>query len=455
MSATESTPAELLGVDPAALPLIRSWANDVGGLDQATAAALIAVPPVRTGLAVPSGATTLSIPVTGDLEQLSVVAWFRSGDRRDLGVGLTLVGNRWTATLPASSSGLRMLSVTLAESTDYATRHQHKIGEGVTDVAVLSGRVEPRGAVFRGRRPAPGRRGTWAGWGSDTAQVAAATDRLTIAYSLTGELVVVRAASGPVVQIPVLVDPATAARAVGGVLELASSGASPLRLHVVGTLPRFPTTGASFVVADVGALADQLDAREPGTGSVAELWVWAPDRASADLARVLALPPYDRLTVALRSQREAGLRSDPLAVGAQSLLTFSALLAMVVALLALVLLVLAERRDESAELYAWESDGVAPSTLRLSLFVRALAVVAVALPAGLLTGLVLSRVTTTLVALTAVGTTPRPPLVLSVGPLWVSGVLGVGLVVAILASGGVALGALRERLPMRPEQDLR
>ena len=34
-------------------------------------------------------------------------------------------------------------------------------------------------------------------------------------------------------------------------------------------------------------------------------------------------------------------------------------------MLAVVLLVLAERRDEAAELYAWESDGVAPRTLRL------------------------------------------------------------------------------------------
>ena len=454
VSSAEATPVEVIGVDPAALPLIRSWAHVVGGLDPVAVGHLIETPGSAAGIPVPAGAVSLSIPATGDLEQLSVVVWFRSGEGRDYGVTLTLTGNRWAATLPVARTGLTLMSMTLAESVEYATHHQHVVGEGLNDVPLLTGRMSLGAPQFR-PEDGPATSGSWTGWGSDGARVVSTQDTLTISYGFTGALVVVRPLVEGAQPVPVLVDPATAARAHAGLLELAGTGSEPLQLRVVGTLPRFPTAGPAFILADSQALADALDARQPGTGSVAELWLWAPDQQTAALATAVTLPPYDRLTVSLRSERESTLRADPVAAGAQSLLTFSAVLALLVGLLALVLLVLAERRDESAELYAWESDGVSPGTLRGSLFVRALAVLAVALPAGVVTGLILSRVTTTLVALTAVGTTPRPPLTLSVGPLWVAGVLGVGALLGVVASGGVAMSALRERLPRRPEQDLR
>ena len=454
VSSSEATPVEVVGVDPAALPLIRSWAHVAGGLDPAAVGHLIETPRVSTGIPVPSGAVTLSIRATGDLEQLSVVVWFRSGEGRDYGVTLTLAGKRWAATLPDTRTGLTLISMTLAESVDYATHHQHLVGEGLNDQPLLTGRML-LGAPQFGPEDGPSTRGSWTGWGSEGARVVSTADTLTISYGFTGALVVVRPLVEGAQPLPVLVDPGTAARARGGLLELAGGGNAPLQLRVVGTLPRFPTAGPAFILADARALAEALDARQPGTGSVAELWLWAPDQQTGAQATALAQPPYDRLTVNLRSERELTLRTDPVAAGAQSLLTFSALLALLVGVLALVLLVLAERRDESAELYAWESDGVSPGTLRGSLFVRALAVLAVALPAGVVTGLVLSQVTTTLVALTAVGTTPRPPLTLSVGPLWVAAVIGTGALLGVVASGGVAMSALRERMPRRPEQDLR
>jgi hypothetical protein len=220
---------------------------------------------------------------------------------------------------------------------------------------------------------------------------------------------------------------------------------------VVGVLPRFPTVGASFVVADEGALAARLDSREPGTGAVDELWLWAPDASGPALARSLAQPPFDRLAVALRSAEQDRLVADPLARGAAGLLVTSAMLALAVAVLAVVLLVVADRRDEAAELYAWEADGLAPRALRRSLFVRAAAVVLLAVPAGLLVGLVLTRATASIVTVTAVGTTPTPPLALSVGPAWVGAVLGAGLVVALGAAAAVAASSLREPLPVPPD----
>jgi hypothetical protein len=232
------------------------------------------------------------------------------------------------------------------------------------------------------------------------------------------------------------------------------SGDRPVPARVVRVLPRFPTAGTRFAVADVHALADVMDAAEPGTGSVSELWLWAPDGGAKTLAASLSAAPFDRLSVDLRQARQDQLAGDPVARGAAGVLTVSALAALLVAGFALVLLVVAERRDESAELYAWEGDGVPPRTLRASLFARAAAVVAGAVPAGLLVGLALSRVTAALVQVTAVGTAPVPPLRLATGPGWIAAVLAIGLAAGLAVSGVVAALALRERLPRRPDEDL-
>jgi hypothetical protein len=283
--------------------------------------------------------------------------------------------------------------------------------------------------------------------------VTATADSLAIGYQFTGSRIIVRAGGDATeAAIPVLADPATAARATNGILQLVVDANQPIAARVVRVVPRFPTAGTRFVVADAAALADALDAREPGTGSIQELWLSAPDTQVRNMDRALRSAPYDRLGVDLRLARQDSLTSDPLARGAVSLLTYGALLALAVAMVALVLLVVAERRDESAELYAWESDGVSPRTLRLALFARAVAVVAAAVPGGLLVGLLLSRITTSLVTMTAVGTTPVPPLALTVGPAWMAAVVAVGVVIGLAAAGAVAAAALREPLPRRPEE---
>ncbi len=455
VSAAESLPAELVGVDPGALTRMRSWDADSGTGGAADAAKRLAVPSAApSGPVVPANARTIAFDATGDTDRATVTAWLRTGDGRDIGLDLQPQAGRLTAALPPGlPAPTRLFALALAEPFDYATRHQHHVGEGGTDVAVLSGTVTlgvPRFPDGPGWIPAGG--DTWAGWGSTGAQVTATAQRLAIAFQFTGARVVVRPMTADAAPIPVLADPVTAATAAGGVLQLVVGGDRPVAARVVRVVPRFPTAGARFVVADVRALAGALDAIEPGTGSVSELWLWAPDGSAGQLARSLAAPPFDRLAVDLRQARQQQLSGDPVARGAASLLTVSALVAVLVAMLAVVLLVVAERRDESAELYAWESDGVSPRTLRISLFSRAAAVVAGAVPAGLLVGLGLSRVTAALVQVTAVGTAPVPPLRLATGPGWVAGVLALGVVAGLAVAAGVAGTALRERLPRRPEE---
>lgn len=438
VSATESMAADVLGVDPAALPLVRSWPSIVGHPTANEAARAITVPGGQSpSVLVPAGARTLEFGVSGEFDLVVVTAWLRLADGRDLGLALRHDGGRLVAELPALAEPARLFALALAEDPTYATHHQHRIGEGKTVTAVLRGRLVLSGA--------------WDGWGSSNATVSATSGGLAIDYAFTGSRIVVRPGFGAVANpIPVLADPVTAA--TGGQMQLVVNANEPFTARVVGVLPRFPTAGTRFVVADVRALADALDAREPGTGSVAELWLWAPDGQSAALGTALGTAPFDRLRVDLRQVREDRLATDPLAQGASGLLGSSALVTMLVAIVALVLLVVAERRDESAELYAWESDGVAPRTLRLSLFARAGAVVAIAVPGGLLLGLALSAVTTKLVTLTAVGTNPVPPLTLAVGTRWMALAVALGVGVGLAACGAVAAAALRERLPRRPEE---
>jgi hypothetical protein len=479
INAAQSLTPELIGVDPHALPLIRSWDEVVGASDPDEAGGLLAGPaPDSAGLPVPAGARTIVFAATGNLADVDVSGWLRLPDGRDVGVPLTTDGLRLVAALPAGLPSARLFALTMTEDSFAATRRQHRTGEGELDAAALTGRLElgvlepgvlelnppgpsPPGPSPPGPSPPslpeaspPGTRGepAWAGWGSDGARVTVDADRIRIDYQLTGAEVVIRAGHGaPAVPVPVFADARTAAAATNGMLQLSVGSGSTVPARVVGVLPRFPTTGSAFVVADVRALADALDARDPGTGSVSELWLAA---SGPDLAAALAAPPFDLLRVDLRQTHEDRLTSDPLARGAARLLTGSALLAFVVALLALVLLVVAERRDESAQLYAWESDGVAPATLRLSLFVRAVAVVAVGVPAGVLIGLALSRITAAVVRVTAVGTEPVPPLSLAVSPIWIVTAVGVGIAAGLAVCGAVAAAALRERMPRRPEEGL-
>ncbi len=462
LSASEAVPVEVLGVDPSALPEVRSWAHVVGGDDPQAAAAAIRLPATPVGGTVPSGAARFVLPARGDTEEVQLTAWFRLPDGLDVGVATTVVDGGFVAQLPpalagpAASGAPRLQSFTLAEATDFATRVQHHIGEGLTSLGVLGGRMvlgAPQYLDDSGARLADG---SWAGWGATSASgsVTATTSgsNLAVQYAFTGDRLVVRAAATvPEAILPVLVDPQTAAHAVGGELKLGLTSGAPVVARVVGVLPRFPTVGDTFVVADEAALADRLDSRAPGTGSVAELWLAGPDPAEGTLATALGQAPYDQLRVDVRAAEQARLAADPLARGAAGLLVASAVLALAVAVFAVLLLVVADRRDEAAELYAWESDGVAPRTLRSSLFFRAVAVVLLALPAGVVLGLLLARATAAIVTVTAVGTTPHPPLVLSVGPVWVAVVLGSGLGLALAAAALVAAGSLREAMPRPPD----
>jgi hypothetical protein len=252
--------------------------------------------------------------------------------------------------------------------------------------------------------------------------------------------------------VRVLVDPITAAR--GGTLRLDLGGGDAVAAQVVGSVPRFPTTGARFLVADRVSLAAALDDHQPGSGAARELWADDPGDA-ATLAASLHDAPWDRTTVVRRDTRQSVLESDAVAQGAGWLLLVAAAVALLVAVVSLVLLVVGERRDDDGQLLAQEADGVATSTLRRSLWWRSVGAAVPALVGGTAAGLLLTRAVASLVALSAGGTSPVPPLEPAVGPAWTALVLVVGLGGALVVSGVVAGRMLRAAWPGRPDQDLR
>jgi hypothetical protein len=457
-SAAESSAAQVVGIDPAALTSIPSWNDEVGAGNAAAVATALrptgsATPTgsgtstangTMPGMLVPTGTTSLSLPVSGDHSQIIVTAWMRTPDGRDIPVPLSDDGIHLTGTVPPAAAGATLFAFDVDESGHLNTIQQHHFGEGASSQAVLAGTVHLGIPSLAGA--------SWQDWGSSGARATFVSGTLTVAYQFTGQSIVVHAGASVTAQpIPVMVDPSTAAAASGGILSLVVDANAPIPARVVAIAPRFPTVGAHFVVADATALANVLDTREPGTGGVTELWLSGPSDA---LAASLASSPYDQLAVEFRQDRQHGLATDPLAVGAARLLTTDALIGVLVAVLAVLLLVVAERRDEAAEQYAWESDGVRPATLRRSMFARAAAVVVVAVPGGLLVGLALSAITTRFVSVTAVGSVPQPPLTLAVGAPWALAVIGGGVVVGLLAALAIVSSSLREPLPRRPEEVL-
>jgi ABC-type antimicrobial peptide transport system permease subunit len=122
------------------------------------------------------------------------------------------------------------------------------------------------------------------------------------------------------------------------------------------------------------------------------------------------------------------------------MLEAASLTAVVLALLGIGLGVVAERRDEAANLFDLEAQGIAPAGLRRQLRLRALVVACAGLAGGVLTALVLSLLVVGFVELTANAGVPNPPLVLSLD--WPV-VLLAALVATALAAGVVALVTAR------------
>jgi len=215
------------------------------------------------------------------------------------------------------------------------------------------------------------------------------------------------------------------ARAAGddGILPVQIEGET-IPVRVTGTVNRFPSVPeGDVVVADLSAIANKLNAQSPGLGATNEMWIDG-DVSPAALRRA----PFDVLQVDSRGALEARLRADPLSRGALITLAATALVALLLAVVGLLLGLVADLRDENGELRDLEAQGATPAELRRHLRLRTLVVAAAGLVGGLVTGLVLSALVTDLVTLTANAGAPEPPLRVAFDvPLVLLGILAYAL----------------------------
>jgi FtsX-like permease family len=213
--------------------------------------------------------------------------------------------------------------------------------------------------------------------------------------------------------LPVLVTPGIAAEAgPHGILPLQVEG-QQVAGRVVGVVDRFPSIVGEAVIADRTTASTMLDASSPGLGTIDELWLNVPAERDAATAALLSRPPFTALTVSSRSALLAQLQSDPLARGALVTLAGTAVVAVVLALVGLLLVVVGDVRDDRGELFDLEAQGASPATIRGQLRLRAALVAAFGTLGGIALGAILSALVISLVAVTAGATVPEPPLQLS------------------------------------------
>ena len=224
---------------------------------------------------------------------------------------------------------------------------------------------------------------------------------------------------------------------------------------VTAVLPRMPTAGARFLVADREAVATLVDRVAPGTDPVTQVWIASPDDHLAEVRSALAGPPASTAAVVFRTDVESALRADPVATRTADLLVLAALVAMLLAAVALAMAILADRAEEADELVAWELDGLPPVALRRVLLRRTLLVALAGVPLGVLGGWLLAVVAVRLISTGAAGSSTMPPLQLTVGWGWIGVVVLSALVVGVAVAAATAMLSLREPLPRMPEQDLR
>jgi hypothetical protein len=250
--------------------------------------------------------------------------------------------------------------------------------------------------------------------------------------------------------LPGLVSASVASAAAGGTVTLELLG-KEVTVRVVGTARLFPTavdSPSSFLVLDYDTLFAELNLDQPGLAVPSEAWFFTPQ--GPGFADRLSRPPFrvDRLVE--REAVEARLLQDPLAAGAREVLRLSALAAVILGVLGLLLSTRMALAAERTLLAEYEALGVAPRTLVRSTQVRILVLSALGVLAGMSGGLAAARLLSGLVAVTGTGGRPVPPVEPVIA--WVENVAllaiaaAVGLTAAALLAGWVLRESAARRL---------
>jgi hypothetical protein len=429
----------LLGIPAAALPRTDGWRSDFSSLTLREIARRVAPTGsvVFRGAQLPPGARTLELPVRVRGRDLGIRAIVESqiGEFDAIELGATTGRRVLRARIPAALVGGRLVALELDQLASGRSRLAANAGTGLQPVS--SGRLT-LGRPTAGGRPVPV---DWTAWRSGPGVALTPSNGVArIRYQLTADLQAGIRMAQPTdgKPVPAAVTPALATAAgPDGLLPLQVQG-EPLTVKVVATIDRFPSVSeGDAVLADRQTLSTSLDSTFPGLGVTDEVWLRGVSAGEEpSLLAALRKPPFDVLQYASQRTTHAELRADPLARGALLTLAGTALTALLLAVVGLVLGLVSDLRDESGELRDLETQGATPSQLRRHLRLRTVVVAAFGLVGGLVTGAVLGALVIDLVTLTANAGAPQPPLRLVVDvPLLLAG----AALYAAVTAGAVVL----------------
>ena len=427
----------LLGLPAGELPRVDGWRSDFSSLSLDRLARRIApAQPVELrGVRLPRNARTveLGVAVRGDDISIRAIVESPIGEFDVAELGRTTGKHELRARLPQGVVGGRVVGLALDQLPSGRSSFTANAGTGLQPVS--------QGTLTLGPLRADGRVVPidWSSWTGEAIAIEPAGRIAHVRFQLTADVTGGLRPRQPTDgrPVPALVsDDLAAAAGRDRVLPLRVEG-EPLTVKVVGTVRRFPSVlDGDVIVTDRSVLSTALDTASPGLGVTNE--VWLRGIRGADAARVnaaLARPPFDVLQRTSQRDVRAELRADPLARGALLTLAGTALTALLLAVIGLVLGLVSDLRDESGELHDLESQGATPALLRRHLRLRSIVVAAFGLVGGLATGAVLSALVLDLVTLTANAGEPQPPLRLIVdAPLVALGAVAYGALAAALVA---------------------
>jgi hypothetical protein len=406
---------DVLGIPSGDLQRL-SWRGDFADVGPEELGNRIAPPSAvaPVGPRLPDDARELRLPVAlrGDPVVFKASIRTPGGTYVSVDLGEARRGRTVLATpLPAEAGGGTLVGLTLEMPPAESFSAAHAAAEGSAPDVFSVGNVTlglPSVATAAGSKPAAVDYRRWVSSADASRAASAARGTLPLRYLLTRERAFRIRPRQPTDDEPlrVIACDSLADRAGDGVIPL-TIGSAVVRARVLARAARFPSLRCPFVVADVGALETAVSAEAPGAAVADEAWVGGPDGLAGRLERAAGPTP---VVVTSRRAVEAELRDDPLARGTVAVLAAGSFVALVLALLAILLVVSVELRDESGDYLDLESQGMPPASLRRQLALRVGSLAGFGVLCGLLTGALLTAVVTRLVAVGAGRAEPVPPL---------------------------------------------
>lgn len=415
----------LLALPPAALAGIDGWRSDFSAQTPSQLARALRppTPPRLNGFALPAGARfTLPLTIRGDRLGVTLVVLDRRGDFTFLRFGELGPGRHAPSVgVPPQARGGRVVGLRLSFPlyAAFAANHRESgTSLSVNDASTGTIRLPARFAGWEGHA---GIRS--AGGGTFRYLLNRAADSiLRPAEPLEGQAV------------PVVVTPALGH--VGDLVPL-EVGNHVVPGQVVATTRYVPSVTGDAVVADPATWLEAANTAEPGSTTASEIWLHPRPGAAARLAEA----PYSSLAVTSQHATAAALREDPLARGSVTLLLATAVVALALAAVGIVLTVVGDVHDEGGVLLDLSALGMTPAGLRRHVLLRAGVLAAVGLALGVAAGAIVCGLVVAVVTVTAGAADALPPLALVFDWPVVAAALGAVLVAAAVPSA-VALRRL-------------